>query len=63
VRSRLPRGTLDVVWHDRRAQTGTVIFIANRRPRALTDRWFGEQIPRWRKRGVARDLRVYGAGE
>ena len=55
----LPRGRLDVVWHDRWQRSGTVVFIADRRPVALNDAFFRRQIPRWRRLGLALDLQVY----
>jgi hypothetical protein len=63
VVSFLPRGSLHVRWDDRYEREGTVVFVADRRPIALTDRWFARQLPRWRRLGVATDLQLYEAGE
>jgi hypothetical protein len=59
LRDYLPPGSLHVRWNDRYEREGAVVLVADRRPRALTDRFFAEQIPRWQRLGIALNLCVY----
>lgn len=48
----LPSGHFELAWREREPDCATVVFIRDRRPRALTEAYFQRQIPIWRSQGV-----------
>ena len=56
----LPRGHFELAWREREPGVATVVFVRDRKPRALDERFFREMIPRWRAAGVAFNIEPTG---
>jgi hypothetical protein len=58
--SGLPRGHFELAWRQDEPGVATVVFVRDRKPRALTERYFQEMIPRWRAAGVGVNIEPTG---